>query len=258
MNIASYRALTDGLDTMGAALQRRRMEDRLRMQQALENARGQREHQLRMMEGVLRLKGQRQGLHDAEEAAADRQLDRQVAPIRAEQQSYDDQRAVVERRLDQAMKRRGELEREIAERQKLNWQMHPDNPANLRSAALAAKAAKVPAPTAKVTEEIGNAKVAYDVPLTEMEGKLRAQSYRSPYADEIAGYDRQIAEQQAEMAGGDTRTGFMGVGTSRQGVIDKAKNQRLQMKALELQDLLEKGIIDQREADRRAAILMRQ
>lgn len=115
-----------------------------------------------------------------------------------------------------------------------------------------------PPPMAKVTQKYGDSTIVRDIPATDFEKSMGAMGYRSPHSDAIADLERQIAEQGAEIAGGDTRTGFMGVATSRQDVIAKAQWQRLQLKALELQDQVEKGVITQEEADRRAAALMQQ
>lgn len=122
----------------------------------------------------------------------------------------------------------------------------------------AAQPAPPPPPMAKVTQKMGDTTVVRDMPATDLERGFGALGYKSPHEEDVAELDRQIAEQQAEMAGGDMRTGFLGVGSSRQDIVAKANRQRLALKARELQDMLERGVIDQAEADRRAALLMQQ
>src|SRR5690606_17197005 len=81
-------------------------------------------------------------------------------------------------------------------------------------------------PMAKITRKMGDTTAVYSVPMPElqkMEAALRAKQYSSPYAADIADAGRTIAREQAEIAGGDTRTGFFGIGRSRQGVIDGAR-----------------------------------
>lgn len=113
-------------------------------------------------------------------------------------------------------------------------------------------------PMAKVTQKLGATTVVREMPATDLERGFGALGYKSPYEGDITELDRQISEQQAEMAGGDMRTGFLGVGSSRKDIVAKASRQRLALKARELQDMLERGVIDQAEADRRAALLMQQ
>lgn len=111
-----------------------------------------------------------------------------------------------------------------------------------------------PPPTARVTQAFGDggkSKATFDVPMSDLQKTMRP-AYRSPYESQIADLGNTIADNQAEIEGGDTRTGFLGIGTSRQDVISKAKRQRLQLQAMELQDQLQKGYITQDEADQRA------
>lgn len=63
--------------------------------------------------------------------------------------------------------------------------------------------------------------------------------YASPFASEIADLDRVIS----------SRTGD---GTA----LEQAGRRRLRLQAMELQDMLDKGVITQEEADRRAAVLL--
>lgn len=111
-------------------------------------------------------------------------------------------------------------------------------------------------PTAKITQafgEGGRSKMQFDAPLSEAKQMTGAASYKSPYAEEIAGLSSQIAEHQSEIEGGDTRFGFLGVGSSRKDAIETAKRKERRLRALELKDMFDKGIIDEEEADRRAA-----
>lgn len=118
-----------------------------------------------------------------------------------------------------------------------------------------------PEPGAKITHKMGDVTATYEAPMVDlraMEQRLTRDRYASPYAADIADQGRIIAREQSAMAGGDKRTGFLGIGRSRQGVVDGARRQMQQLRAMELQDMLEKGIITQQEADRRAALLMQQ
>lgn len=79
--------------------------------------------------------------------------------------------------------------------------------------------------------------------LTQTENDRTASAaggYASPYAKEIADLERQITGRKA---GPD---------------LDQAKRRRLQLQATELRDMLKRGAIDQEEAERRAAVLLRQ
>lgn len=51
------------------------------------------------------------------------------------------------------------------------------------------------------------------------------------------------------------RTGFLNI-TSRKSVVDEATRKQRRLQALELQDMLAKGVIDQAEADRRASVIL--
>jgi len=123
---------------------------------------------------------------------------------------------------------------------------------------LTAPPAPVAPPMAKVTQAFGadgKSRAQFDVPLDDFKKTARAASYRSPYADDIADLGRKIAEQQAEQDGGDNRTGFLNL-TSRKSVIADATRKQRRLQALELQEMLAQGVIDQAEADRRAGIIL--
>ena len=133
----------------------------------------------------------------------------------------------------------------------------------LRNPAPAATAPAMPAPppTARVKQAFGpggKSTAEYEVPVSELDDLRQsnpASSYRSPYARDIAELARQEAAQQAEIATGDKRTGFLNL-QSRDDLANKASTQRLRLQAMELQDMVARGIIDQDEADRRADALM--
>lgn len=252
MNRQDYQMLSESLRGLRERRLRQKMMELHQQERAEQQQRwdeGAPSRRLDEMKRALELQMMGQALSASRSAAADRDLQREIEPIRAEQQNYDGQRAIVERQLADARARRSELEKQVADQRKLNWQMSPDNPANRRFEGTDQ--------TATVTRKAGDVSATYKVPLADMERALGQSGYSSPYAGDIADLGRQIAEQKAEIAGGDTRTGFLGIGKSRQGVIDGATQRRLQLQAMELQDMLEKGTITQEEADRRAAVLMR-
>jgi hypothetical protein len=123
--------------------------------------------------------------------------------------------------------------------------------------------AVAPVPMAKVRRNLGTdgkeGFAEFQTPVADLEktaGTGIASNYKSPYADEIARLGSASAKQRAEIAGGDNRTGFLGVGSSRADLAATADRQRLQLKALEIKDMLESGVIDKTEADRRANALM--
>ena len=124
----------------------------------------------------------------------------------------------------------------------------------------AATQAPAQVPTAKVRQPIGEKGFAeYEVPATDLEatvGKLQAGAYKSPFADQIADLTTKTTSQQAAIDSGDNRTGFLGIGTSRAGIVDQNQKQLMRLQAKELQDMVQKGAINQAEADRRANALM--
>ena len=83
----------------------------------------------------------------------------------------------------------------------------------------------------------------------------QAEAYKSPYADAIGEAESEISKQQIAMAGGDNRTGFLNM-SSRQGVVDERRQQLLRLKALDLQDRVQKGLMTQQQADEEAKRLM--
>lgn len=113
-------------------------------------------------------------------------------------------------------------------------------------------------PMAKVTRAFGEgdkSRATFEVPMTDLERTMSAESYRSPYAPDIADAGRRIAEQQAEIEGGDKRTGFLNI-TSREDIIAQEKRRRRRLQAMEIQDALARGAINQAEADRRANLIL--
>ncbi len=119
-----------------------------------------------------------------------------------------------------------------------------------------------PVPTARVRRNLGaDAKggfAEYEIPITDLEKTIsgaNAAAYKSPYADQIADLSGRISKQQSEIEGGDERTGFLGMGTSRKGIVETNSKQLMRLQVLELQDQLRAGVIDQAEADRRADAL---
>lgn len=108
-----------------------------------------------------------------------------------------------------------------------------------------------PRDQAKVAIIRGDAKAS--PPTTS--GPSPAPSYRSPFSSDIARLGKAEAADLAAIEGGDTRKGFLNI-NSRQDAAGQAQRQRLKLQALELQDMVSKGVIDQDEADRRADGLM--
>ena len=83
----------------------------------------------------------------------------------------------------------------------------------------------------------------------------QAEPYRSPYGEAIGAAESEIAKQKIAMAGGDNRTGFLNM-SSRQGVVDEQSRQLTRLKALDLQDRVQKGLMTQQQADEEAKRLM--
>ncbi len=96
-------------------------------------------------------------------------------------------------------------------------------------------------------------KVSFKAPMSEL-AKMKpvaGDPYVSPYAKDIADAEKLMVEQEAQMAEGDMRGGFMGL-QKRSGLAGEQKNRLARLKALELQDMVQKGMITQEEADARA------
>jgi len=119
----------------------------------------------------------------------------------------------------------------------------------LRTQAAAGAMAEIEQPL----ESGGKAK--FRVPVAEAQRRADIAAYQSPHADRISQIDAQIAQHQTEMDEGDQRTGLFNA-KSRQDEITKLTQRRTRMQALEIQDMLRKGLIDEAEADRRAAKLL--
>ena len=85
--------------------------------------------------------------------------------------------------------------------------------------------------------------------------QLQAEPYRSPYGEAIGAAESEVAKQKIAMAGGDNRTGFLNM-SSRQGVVDEQNRQLTRLKALDLQDRVQKGLMTQQQADEEAKRLM--
>ncbi len=231
-----------------------------------------------------RLFEEEQAQKAAAERQADRDLQREVANRRLDNDALDYQfRKSVsdhqinsdrERRAAEAADPRNVLARTKAERELadlLNPKPKTFSPeeqleADIRRMKLQQEHDSLTAPkagpVAKVTRafgEDGKSKAEYDVPLTDLERSLGGAgqaAYRSPYADQIADLGGRIAEQQSAIEGGDRRTGFLGIGSSRAAIADQAMRQRLRLQAMELQDMVMRGAITKEEADRRASLLM--
>ncbi len=131
----------------------------------------------------------------------------------------------------------------------------------LQNEALAAKAnAPAQAPTARVRQPFGpggKGFAEYDLPVADL-GQLTAspaQPYKSPYAGDIARLGKTIADEQAEIAGGDTRSGFMNM-TSRADTVSKAQAQRANLLLMELEDKVRSGVLSQEDADAEADRLL--
>lgn len=122
----------------------------------------------------------------------------------------------------------------------------------------AALTAPTPEPVASITQAFGpdgKSRARFTMPAADFQRTAGAQAYKSPYAEDLADVGRTIAEHQAQVDGGDKRTGFLNL-TSRQDLVDQAQRKQRRLQALELQDQLSKGIIDQEEADRRANLIL--
>jgi hypothetical protein len=120
----------------------------------------------------------------------------------------------------------------------------------------AARRALEAGPTAEVSQKFEDGSTArFNVPLAEAQRRAAEAQYRSPYADKIAHLGDTIAKHQAEVEAGDERTGFLNI-KSRKDELSRANKQRIRLQALEIQDMLNHGLISQEEADRRAARLL--
>ncbi len=126
-----------------------------------------------------------------------------------------------------------------------------------------AKPPVAPVPTAKVRQPIGpkgaGGYAEFEAPVDQVPNLARsaaAEGWRSPYTKQLATLEKTIADEQAALDNGDTRTGFMGVGTSRADTVAKAQRERLRLQGLELQDKVRVGILTQEEADAEADKLM--
>ena len=120
-----------------------------------------------------------------------------------------------------------------------------------------------PAPTAKVRQNFGadgkGGYAEYELPTTDLEktiGGANAAAYRDPFEEQITGLQTKIAREQSAIESGDTRSGFLGVGTSRADTVANSQRQLLKLEGLRLQDQVRKGVITQAEADARANQLM--
>jgi|GEM_PF-5838736 hypothetical protein len=95
--------------------------------------------------------------------------------------------------------------------------------------------------------------VSFDVPPGDL-AKMNAPkepAYQSPYAGEIGDAETQLAEQNAQMAGGDNRTGFLNL-SSRRDVASEQTQRLVRLKALELQDKVAKGLMTREQASAEA------
>lgn len=126
---------------------------------------------------------------------------------------------------------------------------------------------KAPAPAsppmAKIRRNLGadgkGGSVEYELPTTDLEKTLsgaNASAYRDPFEEQITGLQTKIAREQSAIEGGDSRSGFLGIGTSRADTVANSQRQLLKLEGLRLQDQVRKGIITQSEADARANQLM--
>lgn len=182
------------------------------------------------------------------------------------------QRAAAEEKAARAADPREQLARAKAERDLAQLDT-PDPRAQLRGEieqmklekerASLANPAPPAAPTAKVRQPIGpkgaGGFAEYEVPTSEVPNLARssaAAGYKSPFARQIEVQDKIITEQQTAIDGGDNRTGFLGVGTSRSDVLGKAQRERLRLVGLELQDKVRAGVLTQEEADSEADRLL--
>jgi hypothetical protein len=120
-----------------------------------------------------------------------------------------------------------------------------------------------PAPMAKVRRNLGadgkGGYTEFEIPQTDIEKTIsgsKAEGYKSPYARQIADLTGQIAKQQGAIDGGDSRTGFLGVGSSRQGIVDENQKQLMRLHAMDLQEQVRAGVISREEADAKANELL--
>jgi hypothetical protein len=118
-----------------------------------------------------------------------------------------------------------------------------------------------PAPTAKIRQPFGpggKGVAEFEAPVDQLPsimGASPATSYRSPYARDIAALGKTIAAEQAQIDGGDKRSGFLNT-RSRGDTVANAQRQRVQLIALELEDKVRAGVISQEEADAEADRLL--
>lgn len=110
---------------------------------------------------------------------------------------------------------------------------------------------------AEVTQSIGpGAEAKFSIPISEAQKQATAAAHQSPYADRIAQLGDKIAENEAELSAGDTRTGLFNL-RSRKDEVTKATRQRVRLQALEIQEQLRNGLIDDAEAERRSGNLLK-
>ncbi len=118
-----------------------------------------------------------------------------------------------------------------------------------------------PPPMAKVRKTFGPGNESYfeyQAPLSDIErtaANAPTTAYKSPFAREISQQSKIIAENTAQLQSGDVRSGFLGM-TNRGDTVRKAQAQLQKLRALELEDMVQKGAITQAEADRRADLIL--
>jgi len=223
-----------------------------------------------------RLQGERQAF---ESSMRDQQHTRDVelmnTRLRADAEMMESRNALSRDRLAMDAKRldaqqndpRAVFEREIASRELAKLDQPPSPQQLLEQDVERLKLEKerdsltAPAapPTAQVTQTFGpddRSKVEYTIPAADAQRHASISGYQSPYADEIHELGRTISDHQGEIAAGDTRTGFLGIGSSRQDLLTKAVRKRASLQALELEDMVRRRVISQEEADRRADQIM--
>jgi hypothetical protein len=111
--------------------------------------------------------------------------------------------------------------------------------------------ARVRRPVDPMDETAGE--MSYEVPMDEAmrTPAPKPPAYASPYASDIADAEKQLAEQNSQLAEGDTRGGFLGM-QSRSGLAGDQKKRLLNLKARELEDKAAKGLMTAEQADAEA------
>lgn len=127
----------EGLDGIRDALLGREMRKREKEQQSFENKMKEMAMALRGKEVESNMSDAQQRRSERVEAADERAFERELAPIQTQQKQYDFELGRVDKRMEQALLRKRDLEKQIAEQRNINWDRDKSNPRNVLLAAQA-------------------------------------------------------------------------------------------------------------------------